>query len=172
MPWMQVVGSLWQPEIMHEAPVALRALVEGPTGRDTATQLLYSPQSRAAFALCRSSIPPERAAAWVEGLLSHVEAKHIVFVASLPVSAFSRPVHPLICALAHDLSSWVIPYHYFLSTSANRESCHTTYMMSRIRMQRVIPSPSCKMCFWLVAHEIEPEHMQTCWTQAQTCSLI
>ena len=99
MSWMQVVGSLWQPEIMHEAPVALRALVEGPTGRATATQLLYSPQSRAAVALCRSSIPPERAAAWVEGLLSHVEAKHIVFVASLPVSAFSRPVHPVICAL-------------------------------------------------------------------------
>ena len=83
--YIQVVGSLWQPEILQEAPVALRALVEGPTGRDVATQLLFSPRDRTAVALCSSSIPPERAAAWVEGLLSHVEAQHAVAVASFPV---------------------------------------------------------------------------------------
>ncbi|CAL5230003.1 g13442 [Coccomyxa viridis] len=84
----QVVGSLWQPEILQEAPVALRALVEGPAGRDAATQLLYSPRDRTAVALCSSLIPPERAAAWVEGMLSHVEAQHAVVVASLPAREY------------------------------------------------------------------------------------
>lgn len=84
----QVVGSLRQPEILQEAPVALRALVEGPTGVDAATQLLFSPGDRAAVALCSSPIPPERAAAWVQGLLSHVDAQHAVAVASLPVRTF------------------------------------------------------------------------------------
>ena len=82
---VQVVGHLWQPEIMQEAPVALRAMIEGPTGRQTATQLLYDSHSRTAAALCRSVIPPERSAAWVEGMLSHVKAQHILFAASLPV---------------------------------------------------------------------------------------
>ena len=79
------MGSLWQPEILQDAPVALRALVEGPTGRDAAAQLLFSPRDRTAVALCSSAIPPERAAAWVEGLLSHVKAQHAVAAASLPV---------------------------------------------------------------------------------------
>jgi hypothetical protein len=85
---LQVVGHLWQPEIMQEAPVALRAMVEGPTGRQTATQLLYDSHSRTAAALCRNVIPPERSAAWVEGLLSHVKPQHILFAASLPVGSF------------------------------------------------------------------------------------
>lgn len=82
---VQVVGHLWQPEIMQEAPVALRAMIEGRTGRQTATHLLYDSHSRTAAALCCSVIPPERSAAWVEGLLSHVKAQHILFAASLPV---------------------------------------------------------------------------------------
>lgn len=89
------MGSLWQPEILQEAPVALRALVEGPTGRDAAAQLLFSPRDRTAVALCSSAIPPERAAAWVEGLLSHVQAQHAVAAASLPVSTLALPGSPL-----------------------------------------------------------------------------
>ena len=83
--WAQVVGRLRQLEILQDAPVALRALVEGPTGPDAAAQLLFSPGHRAAVALCSSLIPPERAAAWVQGLLSHVDAQHVVAVAFLPV---------------------------------------------------------------------------------------
>lgn len=85
---LQVVGHLWQPEIMQEAPVALRAMVEGPTGRQTATQLLYDSHNRTSAALCHTVIPPERSAAWVEGLLSHVKPQHILFAASLPVGSF------------------------------------------------------------------------------------
>ncbi len=97
--WTQVVGSLWQPEILQEAPVALRALVEGPTGRDAATQLLFNPRDRTVVALCSSAIPPERAAAWVEGLLSHIDAQHAVAVASLPVRAFPCQPQPLLVPL-------------------------------------------------------------------------
>ena len=85
------MGSLWQPEILEGAPVALRALIEGPSGRDAAAQLLFSAQDRMVVALCSSSIPPERAAAWVDGLLLHVKAQHAVFAASLPVG-------PLLCS--------------------------------------------------------------------------
>ena len=105
--WTQVVGSLWQPEILQEAPVALRALVEGPAGRDAATQLLYSPRDRTAVALCSSLIPPERAAAWVEGMLSHVEAQHAVVVASLPVrtcpdrTSLAKPNYTVLVTCCH-----------------------------------------------------------------------
>ena len=82
---LQVVGSLWQPEIMRDAPVALRSLIEGPTGRASAAQVLLSCPGGTAVALCRRAIPPERAAAWADGLLSHVRAQRILIVASLPV---------------------------------------------------------------------------------------
>ena len=91
---LQVVGSLWQPEIMRDAPVALSSLIEGPSGRASAAQVLLSSPGRTAVALCRSAIPPERAAAWAGGLLSRVQAQHILIVASLPVR------------LAHQPSAW------------------------------------------------------------------
>ncbi len=34
-------------------------------------------------------------------------------------------------------------------------------MMGNVCMQRVFPSPHRKMCFMLVAHKINPEHLQT-----------
>ena len=39
---LQVVGSLWQATIMQDAPVALRSLIEGPTGKASADKVLLS----------------------------------------------------------------------------------------------------------------------------------
>ena len=101
-PLLQVVGSLWQQEIMRDAPVALRSLIEGPCGRASAAQVLLSSRSKTAVALCRSAIPPERAAAWADGLLSHVRAQRILVVASLPVRRVHQPsVWCSTCCVAH-----------------------------------------------------------------------
>ena len=99
---LQVMGGLWQPEIMRDAPVALRSLIEGPVGRVAAAQVLLSSPGRTAVALCRSAIPPERAAAWAAGLLSHVRVQHILIVASLPVRRVHQPsAWCNICCVAH-----------------------------------------------------------------------
>ena len=88
---LQVVGSLWQATIMQDAPVALRSLIEGPTGKAVAAQVLLSCPGGTAVALCRTALPPERAAAWADGMLSHVRAQRILIVASLPVRLACQP---------------------------------------------------------------------------------
>ncbi|CAK0784154.1 hypothetical protein CVIRNUC_007357 [Coccomyxa viridis] len=110
----QIMGSLWQPEIMRDAPVALRSLIEGPVGRASAAQVLLSSPGRTAVALCRSAIPPERAAAWAAGLLSHVRAQHILIVASLPAREYVGMEDPTQQPLQYVLES----------SAAARKSAH------------------------------------------------
>ena len=131
--WTQIVGSLWQPEILQEAPVALRALIEGATGRDAATQLSFSPRDRTAVALCSSAVPPERAAAWVEGLLSCVDAQHIVFAASHPVRAFQCQHH---CSSASPLHPKRVLFILALTCRSEASNCDSLPSHASISLSR------------------------------------
>lgn len=77
-----------QREILQDAPVALRALVEGPTGRKAACQLYALPGRVAAagiIAICRAAVTQERAVAWVNGLFENVRAERVICLSCMPV---------------------------------------------------------------------------------------
>lgn len=88
----QAIGRIVQPEILQDAPVALRAMVEGPTGKDSACELFVLEGESGApvlVALCHNLVMPERAAAWADGLFAEVNPKEVICISSLPVSGFS-----------------------------------------------------------------------------------
>jgi hypothetical protein len=87
---VQVIGLIVQQEILQDAPVALRALIEGPTGRDAACRLYSLPGDGAAagvMAVCRASVTQERAVAWVNELFANIQPRQIICLSALPVSA-------------------------------------------------------------------------------------
>jgi len=88
----QAIGRIVQSEILQDAPVALRAMVEGPTGKDSACELFVLEGDSGApvlVALCHALVTPERAAAWADGLFAEVNPKKVICISSLPVSGFS-----------------------------------------------------------------------------------
>ena len=91
---VQVVASMQQPEILVGAPIALRSLVEGSTGRDSCCALRAAPggaPADALVALCSANITPERAVAWAAGLFAHVQPQRVVCVSALQVACSSSP---------------------------------------------------------------------------------
>lgn len=78
-----------QPEVLAGAPAALRALVEGSVGRESACALRPAPggsPTDVLVALCRGSITPERAPAWAAGLFARVQPQQVLCVSALQVA--------------------------------------------------------------------------------------
>lgn len=90
---LQGIGQIIQPEILQDAPIALRAMVEGPTGKDSACELytLGGGASEALLvAVCRAAVTPERSGAWANGLFAEINPEQVICVSSLPVRATSK----------------------------------------------------------------------------------
>ena len=94
-PLLQAIGRIIQPEILQEAPIALRAMVEGPTGKESACECFVVGGDTGApvlVAVCRAAVTPERSAAWANGLFAEIHAERVICISSMPVRASCKHV--------------------------------------------------------------------------------
>ncbi|CAL8469394.1 g8935 [Coccomyxa elongata] len=87
----QGIGQIVQPEILQDAPIALRAMIEGPTGKDSACELYIigdGASEALLVAVCRAAVTPERSGAWANGLFAEINPEQVICVSSLPARQF------------------------------------------------------------------------------------
>ncbi|BDA44865.1 probable proteasome assembly chaperone 1 [Coccomyxa sp. Obi] len=109
----QGIGRIIQPEILQDAPIALRAMVEGPTGKDSACELYIMGGGASVpavlVAMCRAAVTPERSGAWANGLFAEINPEQVICISSLPARQFIGQEDPT-----------QEPLHFLLQTNGSR----------------------------------------------------
>lgn len=118
----QSIGRVIQPQILQDAPIALRAMFEGPTGKDSACELYIiggSGSKPVLVAVCRAAVTPERSGAWANGLFAEINPEQVICISSLPARQFVGREDPTQEAL-----------HFVLHTSGSgAEQSHGTPLL-------------------------------------------